>query len=125
MRTHLLSHAPISYIHHWLLRRYWARSFVGWHEFTSVKPNAAHEVIARLQSRGYISDIITQNVDRLHQRAGASDVLELHGTTHEVTCMGCGKVSCRKELQHKLAGLNPDMAELADRLAKSTTDRAK
>ena len=62
--------------------RYWARSFAGWHEFASVPPNAAHEAIASLQSRGWLGPIITQNVDRLHQRGGSRDVLELHGTTH-------------------------------------------
>lgn len=63
-------------------KRYWARSFAGWHEFSRVAPNAAHEGIARLQSRGWLHALVTQNVDRLHQKAGATDVIELHGTTH-------------------------------------------
>ena len=63
-------------------RRYWARSFAGWHEFSGVRPNAAHEALARLQSRGWLQSLITQNVDRLHHKAGSADVIELHGTTH-------------------------------------------
>jgi NAD-dependent SIR2 family protein deacetylase len=63
-------------------KRYWARSFAGWHEFSRVAPNMAHEALARLQSRGWTPALITQNVDRLHQKAGATDVIELHGTTH-------------------------------------------
>jgi len=62
--------------------RYWARSFAGWREFSNVQPNAAHEGLARLQAGGWVGELITQNVDRLHHAAGARDVLELHGTTH-------------------------------------------
>ena len=54
----------------------------GWHEFSDIHPNAAHEGLARLQQRGWVDAMITQNVDRLHQKAGATDVIELHGTTH-------------------------------------------
>ena len=54
----------------------------GWHEFSDIHPNAAHEGLARLQQRGWVDALITQNVDRLHQKAGATDVIELHGTTH-------------------------------------------
>ena len=54
--------------------------------------------------------LITQNVDRLHHKAGSPGVLELHGTTHRVTCMGCGRETCRHELQRQLAGLNPEAA---------------
>ena len=64
-------------------RRYWARSFVGWSEFAHVEPSGAHEGLARLQVARWTPHILTQNVDRLHQRAGATDVLEIHGTTHE------------------------------------------
>ena len=63
--------------------RYWARSFAGWHEYCDVAANDAHHALARLQRAGRVSHLVTQNVDRLHQKAGARDVLELHGTTHE------------------------------------------
>jgi NAD-dependent SIR2 family protein deacetylase len=64
-------------------RRYWARSFVGWQGFANVPTNGAHEGLARLQANGWVSNILTQNVDRLHCKAGARHVLEIHGTTHE------------------------------------------
>ncbi len=57
-------------------------SCAGWHEFSDIHPNAAHEGLARLQQRGWVDALITQNVDRLHSKAGATDVIELHGTTH-------------------------------------------
>ena len=58
----------------------------GWHEFSDIHPNAAHEGLARLQQRGWVDALITQNVDRLHSKAGATDVIELHGTTHRYAC---------------------------------------
>ncbi|XP_077997485.1 NAD-dependent protein deacylase sirtuin-5, mitochondrial-like [Glandiceps talaboti] len=60
------------------------------------KPNPAHEAIAecqeRLEKQGRKVVVITQNIDQLHQRAGASDVLELHGTLFKVRCLACGVV---------------------------------
>ena len=61
-----------------------SRSFAGWHQFAGVQPNAAHEALACLQRNNWTAGgFITQNVDRLHQKAGARSVLEIHGTTHE------------------------------------------
>jgi NAD-dependent SIR2 family protein deacetylase len=54
------------------------------------KPNAAHYAAAALQKGGRLDEIITQNIDCLHQRAGARDVLEFHGTLESLVCMGCG-----------------------------------
>lgn len=53
------------------------------YKFSKVQPNAAHEGIARLQRTGWARALVTQNVDRLHHKAGSPQVLELHGTTHE------------------------------------------
>lgn len=55
-------------------------------------PNAGHAALARLEGRGKLLAIVTQNIDGLHQRAGSSPdrVIEVHGTVHEVICMGCG-----------------------------------
>ena len=82
-------------------RRYWARSFVGWKRFAErTRPNPAHDALAALQREGHVWRLITQNVDGLHHAARVEDVLELHGTTHEVICLACGVVSredaCRK-----------------------------
>mmetsp|Transcript_16567 Transcript_16567/g.46768 ORF Transcript_16567/g.46768 Transcript_16567/m.46768 type:complete len:434 (-) Transcript_16567:147-1448(-) len=94
-------------------RRYWARSFFGWPEFAQCQPNASHEALAQLEALGRVHHVVTQNVDRLHQAAGSRNVLELHGTTHEVVCLGCGDVSPRWHLQERLAELNPEAAEAA------------
>ncbi len=73
--------------------RYWSRNFVGWHEFASVQPNATHEGLARLQARGWLGTLVTQNVDRLHHKAGSRDVIELHGTTHRSVAGECAGVA--------------------------------
>ncbi|KAF9348376.1 NAD-dependent protein lipoamidase sirtuin-4 [Mortierella sp. AD094] len=61
---------------------------------------------------GYIRTLITQNVDGLHQKAGAKDVVELHGTLHRVKCMSCGHEGDRSEFQQVLADMNPEWNEL-------------
>ena len=55
----------------------------------SVAPNDGHLALAALAQAGYLHQLITQNVDGLHQRAGSSAVLELHGTLRTVRCLAC------------------------------------
>jgi NAD-dependent SIR2 family protein deacetylase len=89
-------------------QRYWARSFVGWRRFAAAAPNAGHYAVAKLQRAGLVDGIITQNVDGLHQRAGAHDVLELHGALDRVICLNCGNRSSRVELEERMRAANPD-----------------
>ena len=53
-------------------------------------PSDAHVMIARAQARHPAVSIVTQNIDGLHQRAGATDVIELHGSLWRVRCDHCG-----------------------------------
>jgi NAD-dependent deacetylase len=53
------------------------------------QPNAAHLALAELKAAGWVKSIITQNIDGLQQRAGAADVIELHGDIHSGTCINC------------------------------------
>ncbi len=92
--------------------RYWARSFVGWPRMQDAVPNAAHQAIAHGQSQGRLGDVLTQNVDGLHQRAGSRQVIDLHGRIDAVVCLACGDRSARAELQARLQALNPDWREL-------------
>jgi NAD-dependent SIR2 family protein deacetylase len=112
-------------------RRYWARSYVGWQRIAGAQPNAGHLAVAALQQRGAVTGVITQNVDGLHQAAGARDVIELHGGLDHVVCLDCGARSQRSQLNERLravngelvaeiAQLNPDGdVELADELVAS------
>ena len=70
--------------------RYWARSFVGWPYFGHAQANAAHHALTALQTQGRIARLLTQNVDRLHQKAGTREVIDLHGRLDEVICLSCG-----------------------------------
>ena len=53
-------------------------------------PNPAHEVIAELERRGLVEAVVTQNVDRLHRRAGSERVIEVHGSIGSSSCTTCG-----------------------------------
>lgn len=57
----------------------------------STMPNVGHELIAKWESMGWVKGVITQNVDRLHQKAGSVEVAELHGSLEPVRCHSCGK----------------------------------
>lgn len=97
-------------------QRYWARSFTGWPRIRDARPNAAHRALARMEQAGLLTGLITQNVDRLHHKAGSTHVVELHGALEDVACLSCGAVVCRGVLQHRLAALNPgwDIHETAE-----------
>jgi len=88
-------------------QRYWARSHLGWRHIARAAPNQGHHAVAELQRRGLLSGIITQNVDGLHQQAGARDVIELHGSLGRVICLGCGERTPRDELDQRLRAANP------------------
>jgi NAD-dependent deacetylase len=53
------------------------------------QPNRAHEVVAQLESDGLIEAVITQNIDRLHRKAGSQRVVEVHGTIETSSCVVC------------------------------------
>jgi NAD-dependent deacetylase len=54
------------------------------------RPNRAHEALAKLEAAGLLDAVITQNIDRLHGRAGSRDVIEVHGTIDQSSCLSCG-----------------------------------
>ena len=58
---------------------------------TSIAPNQAHKVLARMEAKGRLDGIITQNIDGLHQAAGSQKVYEIHGSTLRNYCDRCGK----------------------------------
>ena len=70
----------------------------GWQRFVerfyltlvNAKPNPAHYAIAELEALGLVEAVITQNIDRLHQKAGSKRVIELHGRFDQVQCLRCG-----------------------------------
>ena len=95
-------------------QRYWARSHLGWRHITGAAPNAGHSAVAVLEKRGHLSAIITQNVDGLHQAAGAANVTELHGSLHRITCLSCWRRTPRTRLHERLASANPEWDDMND-----------
>jgi NAD-dependent SIR2 family protein deacetylase len=89
-------------------RRYWARSHLGWRTIGTARPNDGHRAVARLQELAVVDGIITQNVDGLHQAAGAHGVVELHGNLAQISCLDCGALSPREELVERLTEANQD-----------------
>lgn len=87
--------------------RYWARSYVGWSRIAEAKPNAGHRALAKAQIEGKLGAIITQNVDGLHQVAGASNVIDLHGRLDQVICTNCRQQITRQTMDGWLRELNP------------------
>lgn len=70
---------------------HWEYKLEGWDAFRAARPNAAHEALARLEQQGRLHLLVTQNIDGLHQLAGNTRVVELHGTNREVECVSCGR----------------------------------
>jgi NAD-dependent deacetylase sirtuin 4 len=93
-------------------RRYWARATLGWARFRTAAPNAAHHALAALEETGLLAGVITQNVDRLHHRAGSRRVVELHGALSDVKCLRCGGAEEREGLQQRLLEANPGWLQI-------------
>ncbi|XP_026391903.1 NAD-dependent protein deacylase SRT2-like isoform X2 [Papaver somniferum] len=101
-------------------RRYWARSYAGWRRFNAAQPGPGHKALASLEKVGRVNFMITQNVDRLHHRAG-SNPLELHGTVYTVACLDCGFSFCRNSFQDQVQALNPKWATAIENLNLGST----
>ncbi|MFQ5821410.1 MAG: NAD-dependent protein deacylase [Candidatus Heimdallarchaeota archaeon] len=70
---------------------YWQMAKDTRRKVLDAEPNPAHMSLAELEKIGKLEYVITQNIDNLHQRAGSSNVIELHGTARTATCMLCAK----------------------------------
>ena len=58
--------------------------------FAAARPNEAHRVLARLEEKGLLKVLITQNIDNLHHEAGSRNVVEFHGSSRTLRCTVCG-----------------------------------
>ena len=92
-------------------KRYWARSVFGIEFFSRARPNRGHFALAQLEKGGFVNSLITQNVDRLHQAAGSSKVLEIHGHGHGVSCLNCKTEFSRKLFTNDLKEKNAEFLE--------------
>ena len=85
-------------------RQYWEERRERYPVLRDTEPNSGHLALARLQSAGRLSHVITQNIDGLHQKAGSDPgrTIELHGTAHRVRCLDCGASWPADEIQTRL-----------------------
>jgi NAD-dependent deacetylase len=70
-------------------------------KLVDAEPNMAHLVLAKMEKRGFLESVITQNIDHLHQKAGNKYVYELHGTYRRMVC-----TECNSEYDMSFADLN-------------------
>ena len=70
-------------------KRFWGFYRPRFAELDDKLPNRAHEVLAELESRGRLEAIVTQNIDRLHSKAGSDRVIEVHGSIATSSCTTC------------------------------------
>jgi NAD-dependent deacetylase len=70
-------------------KRFWSYYRPRFGMLSDKRPNPAHAVLAELESRGLLDAVVTQNIDRLHHKAGSSRVIEVHGTIETSSCLDC------------------------------------
>jgi NAD-dependent deacetylase len=103
---------------------------------TEAEPNAGHLALAELERAGHVRAIVTQNIDLLHERAGSSDVVEVHGSIRTSTCPACGAPSTLAQVLRLIdagelpkcsecgAVLKPDVVFFGELLPEAAIDRA-
>jgi NAD-dependent deacetylase len=69
---------------------YWRQKSEAHTDMAPAQPNVGHQTLAHWESAGMLQAVVTQNIDGLHQLAGSSHVLELHGTACQIACLDCG-----------------------------------
>ena len=103
---------------------YWRQKAAAWPAMRDAQPNAGHYAFVDLHNQGRLDALITQNIERLHQRSGlpADRVLELHGTTTEAVCLVCGDRIASDEACRRIeAGEKAPRCRLCDGFLKPAT----
>ncbi len=70
-------------------KRFWDFYRPRFHDLADKEPNPAHQALAELERRGLLDAVITQNIDRLHRKAGSEQVIEVHGSIATASCTSC------------------------------------
>jgi len=103
---------------------YWRQKVEAWPAMRLARPNAGHQAFVDLHRRGKLTALVTQNIERLHQKAGlpADKVLELHGTTTEAVCLSCGdRITSDEACERVEAGEKAPRCRLCGGLLKPAT----
>jgi NAD-dependent deacetylase len=101
-------------------KRFWDFYRPRFETLSDKRPNPAHDTIAQLERRGLVEAVVTQNIDRLHHRAGSERVIEVHGSIASSSCTTCG-ASWRLEEVEALFG-DDGVAECSGCMGKVKPD---
>lgn len=84
--------------------KYWQMSTEFYQTMKDAVPNRAHLAIKALEDMGKLLAVVTQNIDRLHHKAGNSPdkIIEIHGTAFSVSCLSCGKKYDRDDIEDRI-----------------------
>lgn len=85
--------------------------------YDSYEPNAAHRALVELERMGIVRQVITQNIDGLHRKAGSRNVIEIHGSLREIICQKCGRVYLAPDIPE---GLPPQCSSCGGVLKPNT-----
>jgi len=101
------------------------------------EPNGAHRALVALEERGKLDAVITQNIDRLHARAGTRELVEVHGTIDHSSCLSCRAQYPLEDVQRRLEDspvsvpccdcgepLKPDVVLFGEFLPEGALERA-
>jgi NAD-dependent protein deacetylase/lipoamidase len=105
-------------------RETWRRGLETFPVVVAAQPNAAHRALVDLERRGRLTAVVTQNIDGLHLRAGHDPdrVIELHGNSHGVRCLGCDAWFARPAIHDRvLAGETEPDCSACGGILKPTT----
>jgi NAD-dependent deacetylase len=100
---------------------------------TEAEPNPAHVALAELERLGLVEAVVTQNVDRLHERAGSKNIVEVHGSLRTSSCLDCGHRESFDRVVELLpvphcercgSVLKPDVVMFGELLPEAELDRA-
>ncbi|HXP28340.1 MAG TPA: NAD-dependent deacylase [Solirubrobacteraceae bacterium] len=86
--------------------RFWAFYGERFATLGEKRPNRAHEALVELERRGLLDGVVTQNIDMLHRKAGARELVEVHGSIASCTCLRCGE---HASLEQTLARIAADV----------------
>ena len=116
---------------------FWRFYGARFHVLEDKEPNAAHHALVELERRGFLDAVVTQNIDRLHEKAGTRSLVEVHGTISHSTCLACGQRLPLAEVSARLAAapdgvprcdagdpLKPDVVLFGEFLPERAMERA-
>jgi NAD-dependent deacetylase len=117
--------------------RFWHFYGTRFQTLRDTRPNPAHLALVELERRGRLDGVITQNIDRLHRRAGTTELVEVHGSIATSSCLACGDRYALEDVQRRLdespvsvpacdcgAPLKPDVVLFGEFLPDGALERA-